>query len=96
MGLRRLIRFLRGATTPAATGFVTFRDADAVVRGRVIGPAGLGLIVTRDDGGGLVNRIVRASDCLSSTLFWREWREVGGGPLFDENGRPYDPEYPSE
>lgn len=94
MGLRRLIRFLRGTKTPAATGFVDFYEELSAqrIRGRVVAPAGLHLIVAATIDGVPVNRIVRVAQAREAAEFWREWRAVGGGPLYDEDGAEWDPE----
>lgn len=92
MGLRRLVRWLRGVREAGATGFVYFRDADAVRRGRVVGPAGLGLIVSATVDGVCLNRIVTVGDADDPAAYWREWRAAGGGPLYDDAGREWDPE----
>ena len=92
MGLRRLIRFLRGTKTPAATGQVVFRQGSETYGGRVIGPAGLRLIVATTIDGVWVNRLVGVNDAADGAAYWREWRAAGGGPLYDETGAELDPE----
>ena len=92
MGFRRLVRWLRGATTPAATGWIEFRAGAETCRGRVIGPAGLRLIVAATVDGVWVNRLVGVNDATDGAAYWREWRAAGGGPLYDETGAELDPE----
>lgn len=92
MGLRRLIRYLRGSKTPAATGWIDFLAGPERTRGRVVGPAGLRLIVSATVDGVWTHRIIGAADATDRDAFWREWRAAGGGPFYDETGAELDPE----
>lgn len=76
--LRRELVFVVGGETIIATP---------------LSASGLGLMCDYADSDGRSRhvRLLHSQHAVDKALFWRDWRELGGGPLTFEDGTVFDP-----
>jgi hypothetical protein len=75
----------------AAQPFSFYHPSGGISTGRIVGIAGLHLIVNEyGNNAGPGTMLVDESMCAGGD-FWTEWRKAGGEQLYTEDGKPFCP-----